>query len=104
MDCAVAPIERRGRRDYAPRLRQNMHVFDRIACWRANVVAVTRIMMVRNVLIRIRRHLIDVASGMDRELHPREASPRPVGGMGHARETGQGQHKARQEGKTSSHG
>jgi hypothetical protein len=35
----------------------------------------TIIVMMRDILVRIRWHLIDVTGGMDRELNARDASP-----------------------------
>ena len=70
---------------------------------RADVVSVTIIVMMRDILVRVRWHLIDVTGGMDRELNARDASPRQIGGMGHAGEAGQDQHQACQERQKGSH-
>ena len=64
---------------------------------------VTIIVMMRDILVRVRWHLIDVTGGMDRELNARDASPRQIGGMGHAGEAGQDQHQACQERQKGSH-
>ena len=69
----------------------------------ADVVSVTIIVMMRDILVRVRWHLIDVTGGMDRELNARDASPRQIGGMGHAGEAGQDQHQACQERQKGSH-
>src|SRR3546814_10769394 len=68
-----------------------------------NVMPVAIIVMVRDVLVRIRWHLIDVAIGMDCELDARDASPRQIGGMSHAGEAGEDQHQACQERQKGSH-
>ncbi|MGT2516463.1 hypothetical protein ACVOMT_21695 (plasmid) [Sphingomonas panni] len=52
-----------------------MGIFDRRARRRTNIMPVTVIVMVRDVLVRIRRNLVDVTGGMNGKLNARDASP-----------------------------
>src|SRR3546814_1438157 len=97
MDQASAAIERLRGGDCRLGHREDVGIFHRRARWRTNVMPVAIILMVRDVLVRIRWHLIDVAIGMDCELDARDASPRLIGGMRHAGEAGEDQHQACQE-------
>ena len=64
---------------------------------------VTVIVMVWDVLVRIRRNLVDVTGGMNGKLNAHDASPRQIGGMSHAREAGKDQHQTCQEGQKRPH-
>lgn len=103
MDHAGAAVERRRGGDCRLGHCEDGGIFHRRARRRADVVSVTIIVMMRDILVRVRWHLIDVTGGMDRELNARDASPRQIGGMGHAGEAGQDQHQACQERQKGSH-
>ena len=103
MDHAGAAVERRRGGDSRLGHREDVGIFHRRARRRTNVMPVTVIVMVRDVLVRIRRHLVDVAGGMNGKLNARDASPRQIGGMSHAREAGKDQHQACQERQKGSH-
>jgi hypothetical protein len=75
MNHASAAIERRRGGDCRLGRREDVGLFHRRARRRADVVSVTIIVMMRDILVRIRWHLIDVTGGMDRELNARDASP-----------------------------
>jgi hypothetical protein len=75
MDHAGAAVERRRGGDCRLGHCEDGGIFHRRARRRADVVSVTIIVMMRDILVRVRWHLIDVTGGMDRELNARDASP-----------------------------
>lgn len=103
MDQASAAIERRGCGDCRFGHGEDVGIFDCRARRRTNIMPVTEIVMVRDALVRIRRHLVDVAGGMNGKLNARDASPHQIGGMSHAGEAGENQHQACQERQKGSH-
>ncbi len=75
MDETGAPVERRSRRNYRLGHRQDVRVDDPGPCRRTNVMSMTRIVMVRAAVVRVRWNFVDIAGDMNRELHARDTSP-----------------------------
>jgi hypothetical protein len=75
MNHASAAIERRRGGDCRLGRRVYVGLFHRRARRGTNVMPMTVIVMVRDVLVGIRRHLVDVPGGMNGKLNARDASP-----------------------------